>query len=82
MLHDARFVVRDVTAYTCCDATLRPDGLAMMMLHLVGNLTFAGPAAVYFLLEAVVLILLARMLRGRLKRAKARLKELVETFPN
>lgn len=34
MLHDARFVVRDVTANTCCDTTLRPDGLAMLMLHL------------------------------------------------
>jgi BASS family bile acid:Na+ symporter len=38
---------------------------------LVGDLTFAGPAAVYLLLEAVVLILLAQARRGRLKRAAA-----------
>ncbi len=35
MLHDAQFVVRDIATYTCCDATLRPDGLAMMLLHII-----------------------------------------------
>lgn len=38
---------------------------------LVGELTFAGPAAVYLLLEAVVLISLAQVRRVRLKRAAA-----------
>ena len=38
---------------------------------LVGDLTFVGPAAIYLLLEAVVLISLAQARRGRLKRAAA-----------
>ena len=38
---------------------------------LVGDLAFSGPAAVYLLLEAVVLILLAQARRGRRKRAAA-----------
>lgn len=37
----------------------------------VGDLSFAGPAAVYLLLEAVVLIFLAQARRGGLKRAAA-----------
>lgn len=39
---------------------------------LAGDLTFAGPAAVYLLLEAVALILLAQLRRRRLKHAMGR----------
>lgn len=38
---------------------------------LAGNLTFAGPAAVYLLLEAVILLLFAQVRRSRLQRANA-----------
>lgn len=44
---------------------------AFVAFGLLGNLTFAGTAAVYLLLEALILLLLAQVRRGRLKRAAA-----------